>query len=162
MAYVETRFPAPDYMNLNVWINLDAAVGPHDPNRANDVVTVQGFLNGIFANDPAYPNGVPVTGRFDALTGRAIRDFQRRWRRMARAAAGVRDGAIDGRVSPARGVGYQRGAAVWTYTIIDLNIEYREYDPQGYADLLALNGHSPSGVAGTTATPGAEAASTGH
>jgi hypothetical protein len=138
MSHVERRFPLqPD---LPFFFNIDQAVGPGAPNRHGDVLLVQIMLAGIL-NDPSYnySETVPTTGVFDAATHRAILQFQRSWRRMIRRGTGIREGAIDGRVSPATNLGYDRGAHVWSFTIVDLNIEYKLYRPREFQQLADMN-----------------------
>ena len=141
MAYVERRFPRPD-VNLPFFFNVHEAVGPGAPNRHGDVLLVQTMLAGIL-NDPSYGyrETVPTTGISDAATGRAILQFQRSFRRMVHRATGYRDGATDGRVSPSRNgeLGYQRGSTAWSYTIIELNIEYKLYQPDQVRAIAAAN-----------------------
>src|SRR6185295_1675940 len=132
MAHVERRFPLP-YINLPVFLNVDQAVGPGAPNRHGDVILVQVMLAAIL-NDPSfgYSETVPTNGVFDTTTGRAILHFQRSWRRLARRQLGIRDGAMDGRISPAQHPGYTRGTQEWSFTIVDLNIEYKTYRPADF------------------------------
>jgi hypothetical protein len=139
MAYVERRFPCPQF-DLSFFFNVNQAVGPGAPNLRGDVMLVQIMLAGIL-NDPSYGyhETVPTTGIFDAATGRAILHFQRSWRRAVHRWTGNRDGAMDGRVSPARNLSYERGSQWWSYTIVDLNIEYKLYQPEQFRALADAN-----------------------
>ncbi|MCW5632424.1 MAG: hypothetical protein KIT17_03740 [Rubrivivax sp.] len=139
MSYVERRFPAP-HMRLPFFFNVDEAVGPGAPNRPGDVLLVQVLLGAVL-NHPsyAYRDTIPRDGHFNSVTARAITEFQRSWRRMVHRARHLRDGAIDGRVSRAENIGYDRGSEVWTYTIVALNIECKTYQPDLFQALADAN-----------------------
>jgi len=139
MAYVERNFPYPR-LGLMFFFNVHDAVGPGAPNRANDVWLVQTMLADIL-NDPTFgfPETIQATRAFDDVTARAIREFQKAWRRRVRLSLGQRDGAIDGRVSSAQNIGYQRGPDIWAYTIVAMNVEWKLYQPDRFQQLAEAN-----------------------
>jgi hypothetical protein len=109
-------------------INVEERVGPRQVNLRDDVRIVQELLRMAYKNDPAATYGLPqVTGRFDAVTGFWIFEFQR-------GNLTGRNQIIDGIISPAKGVAFAPGG-IWT--IVALNSAARMNASGGaYLDML--------------------------
>jgi hypothetical protein len=112
-----------------LYYNLEQAVGPGAINLRSDVLLVQYFLRESFkAGKPPGPP-LEVTGFPNQATFDAIVLFQKAVK------AKGRNVSTDGRIDPARGDQTHGSISGTQYTILFLNLSYKEARPKDFCTL---------------------------